>query len=75
MRTKTTGPDGKLIYEDKRDIQDDRVPLFEGMLHEETLAPIIDAKRDAVDMSGVRMVRSETLNTQAIADLGIVAGS
>ena len=72
VRTKTTAPDGKVIYEDERDIQEDRVPLFEGMLHEETLAPIIDAKRDAVDMSGVRVVRSETLNTQAIADLGIV---
>src|SRR3954452_10842270 len=33
VRTKTTAPGGKVIYEDEREVQDDRVPLFEGMLH------------------------------------------
>jgi hypothetical protein len=48
VRTKTTAPDGKVIYEDEREVQEDLVPLFEGMLHAQTLAPIVAAKQDAV---------------------------
>ena len=72
VRTVTKAPDGKVAYEDEREVQDDTVPLFEGMLHAETLAPIIEAKRDAVDVKGVRLVGSELISTEALADLGMV---
>lgn len=72
VETKTTAADGKVVYEDKREIQEDRVPLFEGMLHEQTLAPVIEAKRNSVETAGVRVVKSETINTEAVADLGVV---
>ncbi len=47
VHTKTTAPDGKVIYEDQREVQDDEVPLFEGMLSTKTIAPIVAAKQDA----------------------------
>lgn len=72
VRTRTEAPDGRVVYEDEREVQGDRVPLFEGMLHERTLAPIVAAKRDAVEVAGVRLVGSETVTTQAVADLGVV---
>jgi hypothetical protein len=74
VHTRTKAPDGKVAYDDEREIQDDRVPLFEGMLHAETLAPIVEAKRDAVEVKGVRLVGSESISTEALADLSVVEG-
>lgn len=78
--TRTVAPGGKVVYEDTRVVQEDAVPLFEGMIHSQTLAPIVDAKRDAAatgdaDVKGVRLVESESIRTEAIADLGIVSSA
>lgn len=74
VHTKTCAPDGEIIYEDKRDVQENRVPLFEGMLSTKTMAPIVAAKQDAVDIKGVRLVGSETITTEAFAHLDYVEG-
>lgn len=77
VHTKTTAPDGAVVYEDKREVQEHRVPLFEGMLSAKTLAPIVAAKedaQDAVEVKGVRLVGSETITTEAFADLDYVEG-
>lgn len=77
VHTKTTAPDGAVVYEDNRDLQEDRVPLFEGMISTKTLAPIVAAKedaQDAVELKGVRLVGSETIITEAFADLKYVEG-
>jgi hypothetical protein len=70
--TRTTAPDGKAIYEDRREVQEDQVPLFEGMIHARTLAPIQEAQRDANRVAGVRVVESETISTEVTADLNFV---
>jgi flagellin-specific chaperone FliS len=70
--TRTFAPDGKAIYEDEREVQDDRVPLFEGMVHARTLAPILEARRDAGEVAGVRVVESESITTEVMADLDLV---
>ena len=46
VHTKTTAPDGKVIYEDESEIQESRIPLYEGILHTQTLAPILAARRE-----------------------------
>lgn len=77
VHTKTSAPDGTVIYEDKRDLQVGRIPLFEGMLSTKTLAPIIAAKQgaqDAVEVKGVRLIGAETITTEAFADLDYVEG-
>jgi hypothetical protein len=79
VRTRTEAPDGQVIYEDRREVQEDRVPLFEGMLHAQTLAPIVEARRDAsaaeaAEVKGLRLVGSESIRTEAVADLGVVEG-
>jgi len=74
VHTRTTSPDGRVIYEDEREVQEHWVPLFEGMVHARTLSPIIAAKRDAVEVRGVRLVGSETITTEALADLDYVDG-
>ena len=52
VHTKTTAPDGKVVYEDEREVQERRIPLFEGLLHTETLAPILAARRNAMEVAG-----------------------
>lgn len=72
VHTKTIAPDGKVIYEDKRKVQEERIPLFEGMLHTRTLAPILEARRDASRIAGVQVVESEMVSTEVTADLTYV---
>src|SRR4051812_45355527 len=72
VHTRTTAPDGKVVYEDEREVQEDRVPLFEGMVHARTLAPILAARRDASRVAGVQVVESETISTEVMADLDYV---
>jgi hypothetical protein len=72
VHTKTTAPGGEVIYEDEREVQDDRVPMFEGMLHVQTMAPIVAAKRDAADVAGVQLVGASLLSTEVTVDLDVV---
>jgi len=72
VRTKTLAPDGKAIFEDEIEVQDARIPLFEGILHARTLAPILSARRNAMELAGVQVVESERIFTEAIADLEVI---
>jgi len=72
IHTKTTAPDGKVIYEDEREDQNARVSLFEGIIHKQTLAPILEARRNAVQVAGVHLVEAETIVTEAVADLDTI---
>lgn len=72
VRTKTLAPDGKAIFEDEIEVQDARIPLYEGILHARTLAPIMAARRNAMEVAGVQVVESERIITEAIADLEVI---
>jgi D-alanyl-D-alanine carboxypeptidase len=76
VHTKTTAPDGKVVYEDDREVRESQIPLFEGMLHTRTLAPILAAKREqqseSADVAGVQVVESETAYTEVIADFNVI---
>ena len=74
LRTRTIAPDGKAIYEDESEIQQSRIPVFEGMLHAQTLAPILAARRNALEVAGVHVVESETIATEAVADIDRIEG-
>jgi hypothetical protein len=76
VHTKTTAPSGKVVYEDDREVQESRIPLFEGMLHARTFAPILAAKREqgseATDVAGIQVVESEAVTTEVTADLNLI---
>jgi len=72
VHTTTTAPGGQVIYEDEREVQEDQVPLFEGMVHARTLAPILAARRDSAQVAGVRVVESEAISTAVTVDLDLV---
>jgi hypothetical protein len=69
VHTKTVAPDGKTIYEDDCEIREGRIPLYEGLLHRETLAPILAARKNALQVAGYHVVDAEEVATEAIADL------
>ncbi len=69
VHTKTVAPDGKTIYEDDCEIREGRIPLYEGLLHRETLAPILAARKNALQVAGYHVVDAEEIATEAIADL------
>jgi len=72
VHTRTTAPDGTVMYEDERRVQEDRVPMFEGMLHVRTMAPLVAAKRDAAEVAGVQLVEASLLSTEVTVDLDVV---
>jgi hypothetical protein len=74
VRMRTVGPDGKAIYEDEREVQPSRIPLYEAILHAQTLAPILAARRHAKELAGMTVVESETVATEVIADLDPIEG-
>ena len=74
VRTRTMAPDGKVIYEDEDEVQQTRIPLYEGMLHTQTLAPILAARRNALDFAGVHVVESQTIATEVMADIDRIEG-
>ena len=69
VHTRTTAPDGKVIYEDEEEVQARRIPLYEGILHAQTLAPILAARRNAMEVAGVQVVESERIATEVVADI------
>jgi hypothetical protein len=72
--TRTLGPDGKVVFEDERETQPSRIPLYEGILHARTLEPILAARRNAMEVTGFRVVESETIATEVLADLDPIEG-
>lgn len=71
VHTKTTAPDGKVVYENMREPQEYRVPLFEGMLSTRRAAPIVETKpraQDSVDSTGSYWIGSEAITEEAITD-------
>ena len=74
VRTRTLAPDGKVIYEDEREVQPSRIPLYEAILHAQTLAPILAARRNAKEFAGLTVVEAETVATEVIANLDPIEG-
>jgi hypothetical protein len=67
--TRITAPDGKMTFEDETEYQDGRIPLFAAVLHAQTLAPILAARKNAMEVAGYHVAESELIASEAIADI------
>lgn len=63
---------GKEVYRETETIQEDRIPLYEGMIAMEVMEPIMNAKKKEADLKGLRLDRTEVINTAVLADLGYI---
>lgn len=61
---------GKEVYRDVDTVQNERIPLYSGMIAVDVVEPIIDAKKQDVTMKGLRLVDADVIYTSMLADLG-----
>jgi hypothetical protein len=63
---------GKEIYRDVDKVQDDRIPLYSGMIALEVVQPIIDAQEEAAALKGLRLADANVIRTSVLADLNYI---
>lgn len=60
---------GKEIYHDERQIQDDQIPIFSGDVATEVVEPIIEAQKDDAALKGVKLTEAQIIHTAVLVDL------
>ena len=60
---------GKEIYHDEQQVQDDQIPIFTGDVAMEVVEPIIEAKKDEAALKGVRLADAQIIHTTVLVDL------
>ena len=63
---------GTEIYRHVDQVQDDRIPLFEGLVAVKVVEAIADAKQDAAAVKGVRLADADLIHTSVLIDLNYV---
>jgi hypothetical protein len=63
---------GTEVYRHVDQVQDDRIPLFEGLVAVKVLEAIADAKQDAAAVKGVRLADADLIHTSVLVDLNYV---
>lgn len=64
--------DGKEVYRYVDRVQEDRIPLHEGLIAVNTMEPITDAKQGEAAVRGVRLADAELLHTSILVKLDYV---
>lgn len=72
VTTTVQDANGTEVYRYVDHVQDDRVPLHEGLVAVEVVEPISDAKRDAAAVKGVRLADADLIHTSVLVDLNYV---
>jgi hypothetical protein len=63
---------GKEVYRDVDTVQDDRIPLYSGMLAMEVVEPLVDAQAKDAALRGLRLADADVIHTAVLADLGYI---
>jgi hypothetical protein len=64
--------EGREIYRDEQQAQDDLIPIFSGAVATEVVEPIIEAKKDEAGLKGLRLADAELIHTAVLVDLNYV---
>jgi hypothetical protein len=65
---------GAEVYRNIDRVQNDRIPLHEGLVAVKVVEAITDAKRDAAAVKGVRLADADLLHTSVLLELDYVEG-
>jgi hypothetical protein len=63
---------GKEVYRETDKIQEDQIPLYQGMIAMEVMEPIMAAKKKEADLKGLRLDNTEIINTAVLANLNYI---
>lgn len=72
VTTIVTDAQGKEVYRDSQQVQDDQIPIYAGDVAVEVAQPIVDAKRDEAALKGVKLADAALIHTAILVDLNIV---
>jgi hypothetical protein len=64
--------DGREVYRYVDRVQEDRIPLHEGLIAVNTMEPITDAKQEDAAVEGLRLADADLLHTSVRLELGYV---
>lgn len=59
-------------YEDR--VQDDQIPIVEGLINVEVVQPLVDAKKEQATLKGVQLADADLIHTAVLLDLTYVEG-
>jgi hypothetical protein len=65
---------GTEVYRNVDRVQNDRIPLHEGLVAVKVVEAITDAKRDAASVKGVRLADADLVHTSVLLELDYVEG-
>jgi len=65
---------GTEVYRNVDRVQNDRIPLHEGLVAVKVVEAITDAKRDAASLKGVRLADADLIHTSVLLELDYVEG-
>ena len=60
---------GKEIYHDEQQVQEDQIPIFSGEVATEVVEPIVEAKQDDAELKGVKLAGAQIIHTAVLVDL------
>jgi len=60
---------GREIYRDEQQVQEDQIPIFTGDVAVEVVQPIIEAKKDEAALQGVKLAEAQMIHTAVLVDL------
>jgi hypothetical protein len=63
---------GMEVYRHVDQAQNDRIPLFEGLVAVKVVEAIADAKQDAAAVKGVRLADADVIHTSVLVDLNYI---
>lgn len=74
VSTTTTDAQGKTIYHYDDRVQDDQVPIIEGLIRLEVVEPIVEAKKEQAAIKGLQLADADLIHTSALLNLDYVEG-
>jgi hypothetical protein len=72
VTTVVTDVNGKEVYRNIDRLQDDQIPLYEEIISMEVVQPILDAKKKAAELKGLRLEDADVIHTSVLADLNYI---
>lgn len=63
---------GKEVYRDEQQVQEDQIPIYSGAIAMEVVEPIIEAKKDEAALKGVHLSDAEMIHTAVLVDVNYV---
>jgi len=74
VSTKTTDAQGKEVYRYEDRVQEDQIPIVEGLINVQVVQPIVEAKKEQASLKGVQLADADLIHTAVLLNLDFVEG-